>query len=117
MSNHRDIALAYQIATLAYPSFEVMQLLEPFPLDRTLELLLILRQSPKPVKSPLNFLRRAIEENWTPETMPEKVNRHIQNHEERLYLQRGLTPEQAREKARNNRYAPDPWSNGNEMRS
>lgn len=113
MSRHREIALAYQIATLTYPSFEVMQLLEPLPLDRALELLLILRQSPKPVRSPLNFLRRAIDEAWTPETMPEKVNRHIQNHEERFYMERGYSPDQAREKARQNRFNPDPWRNTN----
>jgi hypothetical protein len=102
MSNHKEIALAYQIATLTYPSFEVMQLLENQPFGRSLELLLILRQSPKPVKSPLNFLRRAIEGGWAPETMPEKVNRHIQNYEEQFYRDRGFTPEKAREKAREN---------------
>jgi hypothetical protein len=109
MSNHRELALAYQIATLTYPSLEVIQLLEPLQLDRALELLLILRQSPRPVKSPLNFLRRAIEENWTPETMPEKVNRHTQNYEERIYRDRGYTSDQAKEQARQNRYNQDPW--------
>ena len=69
----RAIALAYQTATLTYPSFEIMELLRPLPFERVLELLLIMRQSPRPVKSPLNFLRRAIQEGWSPETMPEKL--------------------------------------------
>lgn len=73
--NIRAIATAYQIATLTYPSFEVIELLKPIPFVRVLELLLIMRQSPRPVKSPLNFLRRA-QENWTAETMPERVDRH-----------------------------------------
>ncbi|MGG2201895.1 hypothetical protein [Paenibacillus validus] len=109
MDLHRGISLAYQIATLTYPSFEVMELLLPLPYERTLELLLILRQSPKPVKSPVNFLRRAIEEGWTPETMPEKVNRHVQNYEESFYMRRGLTPEQAIERARSNRMDRGGW--------
>ncbi|WP_068612569.1 hypothetical protein [Paenibacillus tuaregi] len=95
--NISAIATAYQIATLTYPSFEVIELLKPLPFERVLELLLIMRQSPRPVKSPLNFLRRAIQENWSAETMPEKVNRHIEYVEENFYLKKGYTIDQARE--------------------
>jgi hypothetical protein len=87
--NIRSIATAYQIATLTYPSFEVIELLSPLPFERVLDLLLIMRQSPRPVKSPLNFLRRAIQENWTAETMPEKVDRHIEYLEENFYVRQG----------------------------
>lgn len=97
------ITKAYQIATLTYPSFEVIELLKPLALERTLDLLLIMRQSPRPVKSPLNFLRRAIEENWTPETMPEKVNRHIQYIEENFYVRKGYSIDEAREIVQRNR--------------
>ena len=103
MDHYRRVVLAYQIATLSYPSPEVLEVLLPLPFDRTLELLLILRQSPRPVKSPLNFLRRAVEEGWIPETMPEKVNRRIQNYEENFYIRRGFTPQEAVERARQNR--------------
>lgn len=96
-SNIRVIATAYQIATLTYPSFEVIELLKPLPFERVLELLLIMRQSPRPVKSPLNFLRRAIQENWSAETMPQKVNRHIEYLEENFYLRRGYSIDEARE--------------------
>jgi hypothetical protein len=99
----RAIALAYQTATLTYPSFEIMELLRPLPFERVLELLLIMRQSPRPVKSPLNFLRRAIQEGWSPETMPEKVDRHMEYVEENHYILRGYTIDQAREKVQRNR--------------
>jgi hypothetical protein len=95
--NIRAIATAYQIATLTYPSFEVIELLNPLDFERVLELLLIMRQSPRPVKSPLNFLRRALQENWTAETMPEKVNRHIEYVEENHYVRRGHSIDEARE--------------------
>lgn len=93
----KEIATAYQIATLTYPSFEVIELLKSITFERVLELLLIMRQSPRPVKSPLNFLKRAIQENWSPETMPEKVNRHIEYLEENIYVRRGYSIDEARE--------------------
>ncbi|WDH85506.1 hypothetical protein [Paenibacillus urinalis] len=99
----RAIALAYQTATLTYPSFEIMELLRPLPFERVLELLLIMRQSPRPVKSPLNYLRRAIQEGWSPETMPEKVDRHMEYVEENHYIRQGYTIDQAREKVQRNR--------------
>jgi len=89
--NIRAIATAYQIATLTYPSFEVIELLKPIPFERVLELLLIMRQSPRLVKSPLNFIRRALQENWTAETMPEKVDRDIEYLEENFYVRRGYS--------------------------
>lgn len=102
----KEIILAYQIATLTYPSYEVVELLKPLSLNRSLEILLIMRQSPKPVKSPLNFLKRAIQENWTPETMPEKVNRHMEYREENHYLRKGYSLDQAREEVQKNRQRP-----------
>ncbi|MNW54622.1 hypothetical protein D3C74_322310 [compost metagenome] len=99
----KAIALAYQTATLTYPSFEIMELLKPLPFERVLELLLIMRQSPRPVKSPLNFLRRAIMEGWSPETMPEKVDRHMEYVEENHYVRQGYTIDQARELVQRNR--------------
>lgn len=103
MNKISAITKAYQIATLTYPSFEVVELLKPLTFERTLELLLIMRQSPRPVKSPFNFLRRAIEENWTAETMPEKTNRHIQYIEENHYLRQGFSIDEARTIVQRNR--------------
>jgi len=98
-----SITMVYQIATLTYPSYEVLELLKPLPIERTLELLLILRQSPRSVKSPLNFLRRAIQENWNAETMPQKVDRHIEYVEENQYIRKGYTIDEAREIVHKNR--------------
>jgi hypothetical protein len=75
MEKETAVTLAYQIATLSSPSQEVLDLLVPIKYERVLELLLVLRQSPQKVKSPAGFLRRAISEGWTPETMPEPVAR------------------------------------------
>jgi hypothetical protein len=53
-----------------------------------------MQQSPRLVKSPLNFLRRAIQENWMAETMPEKVDQpyHLD-----YYVRRVYTIDEARE--------------------
>lgn len=100
MSKTEAISLAYQIATLERPSDEILDLLAVQPFERALELLLVLRQSSGPVRSPLNFLRRAIEENWTPETLPERINRKVQSINQRHYERKGYDTETAREKAR-----------------
>lgn len=76
MEKRTAVVMAYQIATLAYSSDEVFKLLMQLPFERILDLMLIMRQSPKqPIRSPLNFLRRALAENWSAETMPKKVCR------------------------------------------
>lgn len=95
--------LAYQIATLTYPSYEVVKFLRPLTLERSLEVLLIIRKSPKPVKSPLNFLKRAIQEKWIPEKMPGKVNRHIEYVEENSYMRKGYSIDKVREIVQANR--------------
>lgn len=103
MDRHTAVVLAYQVATLTYPSSEVLELLLPLPYERTLELLLVLRQSPSKVASPLNFLRRAIQEGWTPESLPEPINRKVQNIEQRFYERKGFSPAEAEAKALENR--------------
>jgi hypothetical protein len=99
MGKRSSIEKAYQIATLTFPSEEVTELLCTLEFERALDLLLILRQT-RGLKSPLNLLRRAIKENWIAEVMPEKVNRKLQDATERLYMRRGLEPEEAARKAR-----------------
>lgn len=66
------INLAYQIATLTSPSQEILHVLKSTGIKRTLELLLIMKESPTPVKNPLGFIKRAIEQGWTPTTLPTK---------------------------------------------
>lgn len=99
MDKQKAIEAVYQIATLTHPTVDVIELLRPLPFERTLDLLLILRQSPKPVKSPANFLRRAIQEGWTAETLPENIDRKVQRINQRSYERKGYDPETARIKA------------------
>lgn len=103
MGKSEAIRQVYIIATLQEPSEAVMQLLCGLEFDRALELLLLMRQSSRTVKNPAGFLRRAIEEGWTPDTTPQKVDRKLENHEERYFIRRGYTPEQARELVRRGR--------------
>lgn len=77
MNKYEAIDQAWRIATLTEPSGDVRELLYDLEFDRVLELLLILRQSPKPVQFPSGFVRRAIEESWTATTLPEKVERRV----------------------------------------
>lgn len=104
MDKEDVLILAYQIATLTSPDPEVFELLLPLPLVRSLELLLLIRQSPKPVKSPINFLRRAIEDGWTSETIPQRIDRARQNHEEQFYINRGYTLAEAKRLATKKQY-------------
>ncbi|MEK4240365.1 hypothetical protein [Paenibacillus sp. FSL H7-0714] len=88
---------AYRIATLTEPTGEIRQLLSGLSFERSLELLLMMRQSTKKVKNPAGFLRRAIQEDWQPGQIPEKIDRRIENATQRIYERNGLTPEQARQ--------------------
>lgn len=98
MNKGEAIDQAFRIATLTEPTDEIRSLLRPLEFERVLELLLMLRMSSKPVRNPAGFLRRAVQEGWVPGQLPEKVDRKLENAEERWYINRGYTPEQAREK-------------------
>lgn len=95
MNKMAAVDQAFRIATLTEPTEEIRALLGALEFERVLELLLMLRQSPKKVQNPVGFLRRAIKEGWMPEQQPQKIDRKIENAEERYYLRRGYTPEQA----------------------
>lgn len=87
------IILAYEAVTLTTPTDELLELFTSVELRRTLELLLVMQQSPTKVKNPLGFFKRAIKENWTPSTLPQRVDRHRQNIEERLGYQSNNQPQ------------------------
>lgn len=102
MDKLKLIVMGYQIANLHYPSDEVTELLLNLSHDRILELMLVMRQSSRPIKSPVNFLRRAINEGWSAETMPRKINRIRYENEIKIYQQLGYTLEEARKQAYEN---------------
>lgn len=97
MNKGDAIDQAFRIATLTEPNGEIRSLLGDLEFERVLELLLMLRQSPKKVQNPAGFLRRAVQEGWRPDQLPEKIDRKTENATERFYQRRGLTPEQARQ--------------------
>lgn len=96
MEKRTLIHFVYQTATLTTPSAEVVDILLRQPPERILEILLVMRQSPRPVKSPSNFIRRAISEGWTPETMPMKINRSRYESELKIYQKMGYSLEEAK---------------------
>lgn len=98
MNKNEAIAQIYQITTLTNPSDEVLQLLSEVDFKRFLDLMMVLRQYKGNISAPHRFLKRAIDENWTAETLPERVDRKKENHEQRFYVKRGLSEDQAQQK-------------------
>lgn len=82
-TNEEDtlIKLAYEAVTLTSPTKEIHSVLSVVGIRRTLEILLIMQQSPTKVKKPDGFIRKAIRENWSPTTLPVKIpkkqNKHL----------------------------------------
>ncbi|BFH18368.1 hypothetical protein WJ0W_007182 [Paenibacillus melissococcoides] len=85
----------YRIATLQEPADEAIELLASVPFERALDVLLLVRQYGKPIRTPVNFIRRALDEGWTPETAPRPTNRRLENIEKNLYMRRGFTETEA----------------------
>lgn len=76
------VKLAYQVVTLTSPADEMLSILSVLGIKRTLEILLIMQQSPSKVKNPDGFIKKAIRENWSPTSIPIKLSRKSGN---RLY--------------------------------
>jgi hypothetical protein len=81
------IILAYQAMPHTTPTDELLELLTSVGLKRSLQLLLVMQQSPTKVKNHFGFFKKAITENWSPSTLPKRVDRHRQNLEDRLGIQ------------------------------
>lgn len=72
------VALAYQAVTTLQPTEEIVGILESVGIRRTLEVLIVLQQSPTVVRNVNGFIKKAIIENWTPETVAIKIPRKKQ---------------------------------------
>ena len=68
------VKLAYQAVTLTSPSDEMLSILSVLGVKRTLEILLIMQQSPSKVRNPDGFIKKAIRENWSPTSTPIKLS-------------------------------------------
>lgn len=64
------VSLAYQLATKTLPTEIIIERLIPLGIKRVIEILLIMRQSPKIVRNPEGFIRKAIDNNWSLTTSP-----------------------------------------------
>ena len=71
------VSLAYQAITMTSPTETIINILSHIGIKRTLEILLIMQQSPNKVKNPEGFMKKAISKGWTPTTLPIKKDRNI----------------------------------------
>ncbi|MED3915605.1 helix-turn-helix domain-containing protein [Priestia megaterium] len=74
------VKLAYEAVTLTSPKEEMVNILSVVGIERTLEILLIMRQSATKVKNPDGFIKKAISENWSPSTLPVKLPKKQSKH-------------------------------------
>ncbi|KYG26886.1 helix-turn-helix domain-containing protein [Priestia endophytica] len=74
------VKLAYEAVTLTSPTEEMFNILSVIGIHRTLEILLIMRQSATKVKNPDGFIKKAIRENWSPSTLPVKLPKKQSKH-------------------------------------
>lgn len=74
------VKLAYEAVTLTSPTEEMLNILSVIGIHRTLEILLIMRQSATKVKKPDGFIKKAIRENWSPSTLPVKLPKKQSKH-------------------------------------
>ena len=74
------VKLAYEAVTLTSPTEDILPLLSVVGIKRTLEILLIMRQSATKVKNPDGFIKKAIRENWSPTTIPVKLPKKQSKH-------------------------------------
>lgn len=98
MNKGQAIIAVYEIANLEQPNDEVLSMMLDLDFERVLELMLVMRKAGK-VRSPVNFIRRAIQEGWTVETERKNVNRKVQRITEEKYISKGYSTDEARKKA------------------
>jgi excisionase family DNA binding protein len=77
------VRLAYEAVTLTSPTDQMVQTLAYVGIKRTLEILLIMQQSPHKVKNPDGFIRKAISKGWSPTTLPQKIDKRLTEFESR----------------------------------
>lgn len=69
------VKLAYEAVTLTSPTNEITFILSVAGIKRTLEVLLIMQQSAQKIKNPEGFIRKAIQEKWSPSSTPINLSR------------------------------------------
>ncbi|MFF5399793.1 helix-turn-helix domain-containing protein [Peribacillus butanolivorans] len=77
-----QVTLAYKVATLTSPTENMVELLSHVGTQRCLEILLVMQQSRLKVRNVEGFIKKAIRENWIPDSVPIKLPR---NQSKKLY--------------------------------
>lgn len=77
------VKLAYESVTLTSPTDQMVNILAYVGIKRTLEILLMMQQSPNKVKNPEGFIRKAISQGWTPTSLPQKIDKRLAEFENR----------------------------------
>ncbi|PGF22578.1 hypothetical protein CON27_08255 [Bacillus thuringiensis] len=93
------VKLAYQVTTLTSPSEEVHKVLISLPLERVLEICLIIRQQSRPIDEPYKFVKAAKTKNWMPDPITNGEKKRMVDLTQREYellelkeQQTGTTP-------------------------
>ncbi|MFE3974563.1 MULTISPECIES: DNA-binding protein [unclassified Peribacillus] len=76
INQNRDlVTLAYKAVTLTSPTEDMVALLSQVGIQRCMEVLLILQQSRLKVRNVEGFIKKAIRDNWSTDTVPIKIPR------------------------------------------
>jgi predicted DNA-binding transcriptional regulator AlpA len=83
INQNRDlVTIAYKAVTLTSPTEDMVALLSQVGIQRCMEVLLIMQQSRLKVRNVEGFIKKAIRENWSTDTVPIKIPR---NQSKKLY--------------------------------
>jgi len=88
------VKIAYQVATLSSPSKEVHDALTSLPLERALEICLIIRQQNKTIEDPYKFVKAAISKKWMPDPITNVVKKRLIELTQQEYEKLGLNEQQ-----------------------
>lgn len=79
------VKLAYQVTTLTSPPEEVHKVLTSLPLERVLEICLIIRQQSRPIDEPYKFVKAAKTKNWMPDPIIDEEKKRLVDLTQRDY--------------------------------
>ncbi len=78
------------MTTLTSPPEEVHKVLTSLPLERVLEICLIIRQQSRPIDEPYKFVKAAKTKNWMPDPITNGEKKRLVNLTQRDYESSGL---------------------------
>jgi len=88
------IKLAFQIANLTSPSEEVHKFLTSLPLERALEICLIIRQQSRPIDDYYKFVKAAQSKKWKPDPITIEKKKRVVDLTQKECKEMGLEEQQ-----------------------